>query len=72
MMIKPATFDGSGNWLDYTAHFEVCTELNGWTEKKRGLYLAVSLRGKAQGVFENLAGGTRNYTELIKAFEWKR
>ena len=35
-------------------------------------YLAVSLRGKAQDVFENLAGGTHNYTELIKTLEWKR
>ena len=67
MKIKPATFDGSGNWLDYRAHFEVCAELNGWTEKERGMYLAVSLRGQAQGVFGNLAGGTHNYTELIKA-----
>ena len=72
MKIKPTTFDGFGNWLDYRAHFEVCTELNGWTEKERGMYLAVSLRGKAQGVFENLAGGIHNYTELIKTLEWKR
>ena len=69
MKIKPATFDGSGNWLDYRALFEVCAELNGWTEKERGMYLAVSLRGQAQGVFGNLAGGTHNYTELIKALE---
>lgn len=27
--IKPATFDGTGNWLDYKAHFEVCAQLNG-------------------------------------------
>ena len=69
MKIKPATFDGSGKWLDYRAHFEVCAELNGWTEKERGMYLAVSLRGQAQGVFGNLAGGTHNYTELIKPLE---
>ena len=69
MKIKPATFDGSGNWLDYRAHFEVCAELNGWTEKERVMYLAVSLREQAQGVFGNVAGGTHNYTELIKALE---
>ena len=69
MKIKPATFDGSGNWLDYRAHFEVCAELNGWTQKERGMYHAVSLRGQAQGVFGNLAGGTHKYTELIKALE---
>ena len=26
MNFKPATFDGSGNWLDYRANFEVCTD----------------------------------------------
>lgn len=52
--IKPATFDGSGNWLDYKAHFEVCAQLNDWSDQEKGLYLAVSLRGQAQGVFGNI------------------
>ena len=60
--IKPATLHGSGNWLDYGAHFEVCAELNGWTEQERRMYLAVSLRGQAQGAFRNLASG--NTTKL--------
>ena len=67
--IKPATFDGSGNWLDYKAHFEVCTELNGWTQHEKGMYLAVSLRGQAQGVFGNIANKSHDYTELIKVLE---
>ena len=49
--IKPATFDGTGHWKDYKAHFDACSELNKWTYKEKGLYLAVSLRGQAQGVF---------------------
>ena len=69
MKIKPATFNGSKYCLDFRAHFEVCAELNWWTEKERGMYLVVSLRGRTQGVFGNLAGGTHNYTELIKALE---
>ena len=32
--IKTATFDGSGNWLDYKAHFVVCAQLNGQMKKK--------------------------------------
>jgi hypothetical protein len=49
-MIKPATYDGSGPWRDYHAHFEACAELNAWNYNHRGLYLAVSLRGNAQGI----------------------
>ena len=67
--IKPATFDGSGNWLDYKAHFDVCAELNGWTEKEKGMYLAVSLRGQAQGVFGNIVSKSHDFTELVKALE---
>ena len=67
--IKPATFDGTGNWLDYKAHFEVCAQLNGWTDDEKGMYLAVSLRGQAQGVFGNIASKSHNYSELVKALE---
>jgi hypothetical protein len=53
-MIKPATYDGSGPWRDYHAHFEACAELSAWNYNQRGLYLAVSLRGNAQGVLGNM------------------
>ena len=46
--LKPATYDGTGHWSDYKAHFDACAEINNWTEKEKGLYLAVSLRGQAQ------------------------
>ena len=36
-MMKPATFDGNGSWMDYTAHFEACAELNNWTKEQKGL-----------------------------------
>ena len=67
--IKPATFDGSGNWLDYKAHFEVCAQLNGWSNEEKGMYLAVSLRGQAQGVFGNITNKSHEYSELVKALE---
>ncbi|VDI53879.1 Hypothetical predicted protein [Mytilus galloprovincialis] len=53
-IIKPATFDGQGSWIDYKSHFEACSSINGWTDTEKGLYLAVSLRGQAQGVLGNL------------------
>ena len=69
-VIKPATYDGSASWLDYHAHFEACAEINGWTESHKGLYLAVSLRGSAQGVLGNLPKGAKpDYRALMRALK---
>lgn len=51
--IKPATFDGSHSWIDYKSHFDACAAINNWSVREKGLYLAVSLRGAAQGVLGN-------------------
>ncbi|MCG7878901.1 MAG: retropepsin-like aspartic protease, partial [Candidatus Thiodiazotropha endolucinida] len=63
--VKPATFDGSSSWLDYKTHFDMCAELNGWNAKQKGLHLAVSLRGQAQGVLGNLPVGDREDVEKL-------
>ena len=67
--MKPATYDGTGAWLDYKAHFDACAELNGWTDEQMGLYLSVSLRGQAQGVFGNLGPEKHDYRDLVIALE---
>ena len=45
------------------------SELNGWTDEQKGLYLSVSLRGQAQGVFGNLGSGKPSYKDLVTALE---
>ena len=46
---------------------DMCAELNGWSMVQKRLYLAVSLRGHAQGVLGNLPAVDRNNVEkLIK------
>jgi hypothetical protein len=67
--MKPATYDGTSSWIDYKAHFEACSEINQWTNKEKGLYLSVSLRGQAQGVFGNLTSKSPNYDELVLALQ---
>jgi hypothetical protein len=52
--MKPPTYDETVAWQDYQSHFEACADLNGWTEKSKGIYLAVSLRVNALGVLGNL------------------
>ena len=68
-LTKPATYDGSTEWTNYKAHFEACARLNKWTEEQKGLYLSVSLRGQAQGVFGNLTSKSTDYKDLVKALE---
>ena len=69
IMMKPATYDGTSSWIDYKAHFEACCEINKWTEREKGLYLSVSLRGQAQGVFGNLTNKSLSYDELVHVLE---
>lgn len=52
--------------MDDKAHFQACAKLNEWSDEQKGLYLSVSLRGQAQGVFGNLNTKTTDYDELVK------
>ena len=69
-VITPDHFDGTKSWRDYRVHFEVCAEVNNWTEVQKASFLSVSLRGRAQQVLTNLGiNKRRNYTELLAALE---
>ena len=63
--MKPAIFDGSSSWIDYKTHFDMYAELNRWDTRQEGLYLAVSLRGQAQGVFGILPVEERNHFDKL-------
>ena len=52
--IRPSTFDGSGSWEDYIAHFEIVAELNRWDGATKATYLAISLAGPARAVLGDL------------------
>jgi hypothetical protein len=67
-MIMPATYNGSGRWIDYHAQFETYAEFSAWNYNKRELYLVVSLRGNAQGILGNMPKGTKpDHQTLVKA-----
>ena len=59
--MRAATFDGTGSWKDYRAHFDAVAELNDWSPVEKDLYLAVSLRRQAQGVFGNISTQSKDY-----------
>ena len=68
VLMKPAKYDGKLSWLDYKSHFEACATLGHWSEEDKAMYMAVSLRGQAQSLLGDLAGGVpKKYLELITA-----
>jgi len=48
--IKPKTFDGTGSFESFWAHFENCSEYNRWKEKDKLAHLKSSLVGEAAQV----------------------
>ena len=66
--MKPATYDGIGSWIDYSAHFEACSDINKWNDRQKSLYLAASLRGQTHTVLGNMKSGTAcTYNMLYQA-----
>ena len=45
--VQPDRFDESVGWQDYITHFELCAEINEWSDVKKATHLAVSLQGPA-------------------------
>ena len=66
--VMPDQYDGKTSWLDYLAHFEICSDINGWNRQQCTQYLSVSLRGMACQVMCSMPAAKRHdYTELVAA-----
>lgn len=69
-VIKPDRYDGKASWPSYLKHFELCSDLNGWTEKDKLQFLAVLLTGSAQQVLSTMPkDATGDYQKLVKALQ---
>uniref|UniRef100_A0A5S6QB37 Retrotransposon gag domain-containing protein n=1 Tax=Trichuris muris TaxID=70415 RepID=A0A5S6QB37_TRIMR len=51
---SPQAFDGSGDWQEWISAFEICSELNGWTDKTKLRWLQLRLVGAAGRTFRRL------------------
>ena len=54
IMMKPQTYDGTSDWLNYLTHFENVAKYNGWDEYDKLAWLGGSLRGEAMGTLSRL------------------
>lgn len=65
--IKPQTFDGSEDFNEYLAQFEILVDLHGWDYKTKSLYLASSLTGNARALLSELnENQRRDFNSLVK------
>ena len=63
--IKPRTFDGSGSFETFWAHFENCATYNRWNEDDQLAYLKASLVGDAgQALWNSDASATNTLQKL--------
>jgi len=64
--IRPRTFDGSGSFETFWAHFENCATYNRWTEADQLAHLKASLTGDAgQVLWDSDAVATDTLAKLI-------
>ena len=50
-VVKPNNYDGKSNFENYKVHFELCSEINGWTDKEKLQFFLVQLQGEAVQFF---------------------
>ncbi|KAJ8048488.1 hypothetical protein HOLleu_00827 [Holothuria leucospilota] len=66
--VRPAIYDGTTPWDNYSTQFELIAELNGWDNYTKAMYLAANLRGEAQGILVDIgAESRRDYYALVTA-----
>lgn len=69
-VIKPDRYDGKTSWASYLKHFELCSEVNDWSDGDRFQFLAVLLSGPAQQVLNTMPkDATGDYKQLVKALQ---
>ncbi|XP_063957782.1 uncharacterized protein LOC135154686 [Lytechinus pictus] len=68
--VLPEKFGGKTPWGDYKRHFEVCMNLNRWSDYEAGQFLATRLQGSALKILNNFPAGRRiSYRELVSQLE---
>ncbi|CAC5403899.1 unnamed protein product [Mytilus coruscus] len=64
--IKPSKYDGSTSWMDYLAHFEMCTLVNMWSNTRKTLVFALEERFASSSQTELLSRSIQRTTPESK------
>ena len=69
-IVCPGSYDGLSSWDAYHTHFKMLARINGWKEEEKATYLAVSLKGPALTVLNNIPPESLySYDALASALE---
>lgn len=67
---RPGSYDGRSSWDAYHTQFEMLARINRWKEEEKATYLAVSLKGSALTVLNNIPPESLySYGALVSALE---
>lgn len=68
LKIKPQIYDGTDDFEEYLAQFQIMAELNGWNYNVKSLALASSLSGRARTLLAELdENKCRDFNALVSA-----
>ena len=66
--VMPDHYDEKTSWTEYLGHFEICAELNEWSNLQKAQYLCVSLRGAAAQVLRSMPREQLHvYRDVVRA-----
>lgn len=69
-IVMPEKYSGRANFKDWLAQFNMCKELNQWTDEKACQFIAVMLTGSALQVYTDLdTESRRRFSEITQALK---
>ena len=64
--LAPDTYDGTGDWEEYSVYFHQLSLVNGWDEPTQAIMLGLNLRGQARAVLTGLSVQERQHLPSIE------
>ena len=64
--LAPDTYDGTGDWEEYSVYFHQLSLVNGWDEQTQAIMLGLNLRGQARAVLTGLSAQERQQLPAIE------
>ena len=64
--LLPDYYNGNDNFDTWVSHFECVSDINGWTEEEKLLWVRVSLKGRAHVAYNCFAHETRETYLAVK------
>ena len=69
-LVMPTRYDGTSDFAEFMAHFQLCIRANAWDDEAAGMFLGLSLEGAALKILPKQAPWQKGgYMDLVQALE---